>query len=468
MKREAGRVPGFVEASMSVATSATVPAAGLVSIVTCPHCSHRFRPEELRFIARSSTLNYDHRLRDGAMRRFLPSVFSFEGDAIDAGGEVCSETACPRCHLKVPRLLVLRPTVPLSIFGSPSSGKSYLLGAMSRTLRETLGGFGLRYDDVDTEANEILLDYERRLFQQPSNEHWVYLEKTQEIGNWYSDVWLGPRLDRKSGAELARNRKTFPKPFLLRVDPTVVHPAVRDGDALARVICLYDNAGEHFQVGGDRYNTVTGHLKDSEGMIFVFDPTQDQKFRAACRERSNDRQFKDIKVDTQDVLYGNVMNRILALRGMQPTARLKIPLVVALTKFDAWRFLLGPEPLPPYWRDVSHPSQPAKRIRAYDPWIIQQISAACRRLLEKVAPHVLATIESRCDGTVITYVPVSATGGPSVGKTSAGHWPFAPEPAPPEGYDYFLQKDIRPMWAEVPLLALIARCAPYLVPTIQR
>ena len=446
---------------------AVLNAATLVADITCPHCGHRFRPEELHFIARSPGLNFDHRI-EGAMRRFLPSHFTFEGEAIDPGGAVCTETACPNCHLKVPRLLALRPTVPLSIFGSPSSGKSFLLGAMSRTLRETLVTFRLRYDDVETEANEILLDYERRMFQQPSDEHWVYLEKTQELGSWYSDVWFGPRMNRATGAELGQNRKTYPKPFLLRVDPTAGHPAAKPDANIAQVICLYDNAGEHFQVGGDRYTTVTGHLKDSRGLIFVFDPTQDQKFRAACRERSSDGQFRDVKVDTQDVLYGNVMNRILSLRGMQPTERDDIPLVVALTKFDASSFLLKTKALPPYWREVPLPESDGRPIRAFDPRVLKTVSQACRGLLERVAPHVLATIESRCAPAGITFVPVSATGGPAVGKSSAAAWPFAPQPAPPDGLNYFLQKDIRPMWAEVPMLALLARCVPSLLPTLQR
>jgi len=449
-------------------STATLNGGNLVAEITCPHCGHRFRPEQLNFIAKSPALSFDHRLPDGAMRRFLPSSFTFEGDAIDPGGEVCTETACPRCHLKVPRLLALRATVPLSIFGSPSSGKSYLLGTMSRMLRESLGGFRLRYDDVDTEANANLLDYEKRLFEQPTPEHWVYLEKTDLTGKWYSDVWFGPRFDMNTGAVLNRNRKTFPQPFLLRIDPTDGHPAGPAAENVARVVCLFDNAGEHFQVGGDRYNTVTGHLKDSQGLIFVFDPTQDQKFRAACRERSGDRQFTDVKVDTQDVLYGNVMNRILALRGMQPTERVNVPLVIALTKFDAWSFLLNTKTLPPYWRDVPLPRGDGRTIRAFDPRTIQQVSKACRDLLERVAPHVLATIESRCDAAGITYVPVSATGGPAAGKTKATDWPFAPSPPPPDGFDYFLQKDIRPMWAEVPMLTLLQRCVPDLVPTVAR
>jgi hypothetical protein len=434
----------------------------LVPSITCPHCAEAFAPEKLKFIARSPTLNFDHKLPDGQMRRFSPSIYSFQGDAIDFGGEVCSETACPKCHLKVPRLLAMRPMLSFSVFGSPSSGKSYLLGSMCRMLRERLGACGLRFDDVDVESNEILLDYERRLFQQPSPGHWVYLEKTQELGAWYSDVWFGPRTDPKTGAELLRNRKTYPKPFMMRVDPQENHPNALDSSS-GRVICLFDNAGEHFQVGNDRYNNVTRHLKESCGLVFVYDPTQDPKFREACRERSSDRQFRDVKVDTQDVLYGNVMNRLLSLRSMLPTERVKVPLVVALTKYDAWRFLLderGGLP-PPYQKFQTGGGQD---ISLFASDAIDVVSRRCRDLLLRVTPHFVSTIESRCEPDGIRYMPVSATGGPSAGKTRSEDWPFAPSPAPPDGYDYFLQKDIRPEWAEVPLLTLIRMAAPELLP----
>lgn len=395
------------------------------------------------------------------MRRFTPSRFSFEGDAVDANGEVCSETACPECHLKVPRLLALRPTLSFSVFGSPSSGKSYLLGAMCRMLREQLGNCGLRFDDVDTETNEILLDYERRLFQQPTPDHWVYLEKTGDLGKWYSDVWRGPRRDLKTGAELIRNRKTFPKPFLLRLDPLVSNSA----DTQGRVICIYDNAGEHFQVGGDRYNNVTVHLKGSRGLLFVFDPTQDPKFRDACRDASSDLQFRDAKLDSQEVLYGNVMNRLLALRSRQPTDRVGVPLVVALTKFDAWGFLLGEmQNLPNPFSEAGMKSAAQHPEQVFDHAAVKTVSQACRNLLLRITPHIVKTIESRCDPDLIQYVPVSATGGPSIGKTQATNWPFEPSPPPPDGYDYFLQRDIRPVWAEVPLLSLVRAVAPDLLP----
>lgn len=426
----------------------------LVDAIGCPHCGHRFPPEQFHFIARSPSLAYDHRLPEGERRRFLPSRFTFEGDAIDPGGATCSETACPECHLKVPRLLAVRRALTFSIFGSPSSGKSYLLGAMTKGMRRCTGRARLRFDDVDVEANAIVLDYEKRMFNQPSPDHWVTLEKTQEKGDWYSDVWFGTREDR--------NRRTFPKPFLFRLDPSVGHPEEARADQMARVVCLYDNAGEHYQASSDNLSLVTSHLKNAEGLIFVFDPTQDQAFRAACRAESKDPQFHGAVVDTQDILYGNVMNRILSLRGMSPTARVRTPLVVALTKFDAWSFLMETPELPDLFRDVSLPDGASAAF--FDAEGLQAVSQACRRMLSRVAPQVLATIESRCEPSGIYYLPVTATGGPREGKTDSQKWPFLPEQPPNDGLDYFLHGKVQPRWAEVPMLALLHRAAPQLLP----
>lgn len=433
--------------------------SSLVQSICCPHCGHRFPPEKLHFIARSSALGFDHRLPEGEKRRFLPSRFTQEGDAIDPGegdGEVCSETACPHCHLKVPRLLGIRQALTFSIFGSPSSGKSFLLGSMTKGMRRCTGYARLRFDDVDVEANAIVLDYEKRMFNQPSPDHWVTLEKTQEKGDWYSDVWFGTREDR--------NRRTFPKPFLFRLDPTAGHPEEARSDAVARVVCLYDNAGEHYQSSSDSLSLVTSHLKNADGLIFVFDPTQDQAFRAACRAQSKDPQFQGVVVDTQDILYGNVMNRVLSLRGMSPTTRVPTPLVVALTKFDAWNFLLESGELPNLFRAFSLPD--GTTAAAFDAETLLRVSQACRGMLSRVAPQMLSTIESRCDPGGIFYLPVTATGGPREGKTDAQKWPFAAEQPPNNGLDYFLQGKLKPHWAEVPMLALLHRCAPQLLPTL--
>lgn len=360
------------------------------------------------------------------------------GDAIDPGGGTCTETACPACHLKVPRLLALRDTFSVSVFGTPSSGKSYLLAAMMRMLEERLADYRLAIDDVDAESNAIIHDYQRSLFDQASPDSRVTLLKTDTIGDWYQKIVIG-------SAE-----KTLPKPFLYRIDPLRSHPAC--ARANPQVLCIYDNAGESFEPGTESEDSpVTRHMAMAKGLLFVFDPTQEASFRSACRERSSDPQWADERRGRQATLFSEAMSRVLRFRGALPTSQVETPLIVILPKYDAWSFLLGDQALPPPYRDVRLKERDAS-IRVFDAPAVQRISAACRRMLAKHAASTLTRIEERCDPKRTTFVPVSATGCGPAGQNEEGKY-------------YHRAGDIAPIWAEVPLLALLNRSLPELVPS---
>jgi hypothetical protein len=61
----------------------------------------------------------------------------------------------------------------------------------------------------------------------------------------------------------------------------------------------------------------------------------------------------------------------------------------------------------------------------------------------------LSRIESNCAPENTLFVPVSSTGCPPAGKDDQGY--------------YHLAGNIKPMWSEVPLLALMHMCAPDLM-----
>ena len=76
----------------------------------------------------------------------------------------------------------------------------------------------------------------------------------------------------------------MPKPFLFSLRPGPGHPAGQSPD-LCRVLCLYDNPGEHFDTGADKTDQqTTRHLARSQVLIYLFDPTQDPRFRQKFRE----------------------------------------------------------------------------------------------------------------------------------------------------------------------------------------
>ena len=122
----------------------------LRSRVTCPHCWKEFPPDRALWIAQHPDLVGDPRLGADQPQRFLPTRFNVQGAAIDARGFACHGLACPNCHLAVPRSMFETRPMFLSILGSPASGKSYFLAAMTWRLRSVLPKyFAVGFNDAD-------------------------------------------------------------------------------------------------------------------------------------------------------------------------------------------------------------------------------------------------------------------------------------------------------------------------------
>jgi len=411
--------------------------AALLDTIICPHCWEPFPPERMHFVATSPELAFDHRLGAGEYRRFLPSRFTLQGDALDPADGVCTETACPECHLKVPRVMATRRTLALSIFGSPSSSKSYLLTSMTHQAEQLLDKFRISIDDADTEANVIIRDYQSQLFRAPTPDTRIRLLKTDLEGDWYTRVSFGLR------------RKLLPKPFLFKIDPMAGHPAYAQGARVGRILRIYDNAGESFEPGMEKEESpVTRHMAQAEGLMFVFDPTQENSFREACRQNSEDPQWSDSRMSQQQTLFSEAMRRIKRFAHMNESERVRKPLIVIIAKFDAWGFLANAERLPdPWWR--PEPADGVPERLAFDFEGVRRVSEKCRDLLAKHAAPMLARIESNCTPERTLFVPVSSTGCAPSGRDEQGY--------------FHLAKNIRPMWAEVPLLALMQMCVPELM-----
>lgn len=433
----------------------------LLSVVCCPNCWHEFPPDQFHFISTSNELAFDHVLGAGRPRVFLPSNFTPQGDAIDPGGGICSETACPMCHLPVPRLLAQFPTISISIFGSPGSGKSFLLASMTHMLMQQIVHYGLTAEDADPLLNAIMRDYERILFNPESPEQLVVLRKTEEVGDWYNSIQVGGR------------ERVLPKPFLYRLER--FRGKVEEG----RVLCLYDNAGESFEPGTDSSNSpVTRHMAKADVLMFVFDPTQERSFRLACADRSSDPQWTGKASGGQTALFTEATKRVRNFKSMLPTDTIQTPLIVLLPKFDAWSFLLGENELPKPYREVAGDLGNSS-ARTLDVEALLQVGKQCRSLLQKYEPSLLAKIESTFNPKNTIYLPVSATGcSPTKEKEPApkpqsldlgaledldlgGANLLADEqPKNPDNYGAFRAKEIQPIWAEMPLLAALRIAAP--------
>jgi hypothetical protein len=409
--------------------------------VTCPHCWSSFPPDQTLWISEHPDLIGDPRLGPDHPKRFLPTRFDLQGAAIDARGFACHGLACPQCYLSVPRAFFEMPPVFLSILGAPACGKSYFLAAMTWRLRKIMPKyFKLSFNDADPALNHRLQEYESLQFLNPKQDELVAIEKTEVQGDLYDTVLFGGQ------------RVSYPRPFVFSVTPIEGHPNYGNIARTARTLCVYDNAGESFLPGADSASSpVTRHLALSRVLMFLFDPTQDMRFRNLCKGKTQDPQmmerserFERERPVRQETILAETAQRVRRFAGLGQNQKHKRPLIIVVTKFDAWWKLLHKHEFPNTWAVGS-----AGSIAAIQLNLIEGFSQKLRALLWEVSPEVVSAAETFA--SQVLYVPVSATGR-------------SPERDPATGALGFRPKDVNPIWAEVPLLYCMSRWMNGLVP----
>ena len=432
---------------MSIATSERRATGNrLVANVICPHCFHKFAPEEVLWVSEHIDL-YGDSLIKSEQQRFLPSRFTPQGDAVDAMGLVCRTLACPQCHLTVTRGLLESEPMFLSMLGAPSSGKSYFLAAATWKLREVFTtSFGVTFQDADPASNLALNAAEENLFLNPDPNQifppFSLIDKTQVEAGLYDTI--------SYHAADGTHNITYPRPYLFSLQLHDRHPLAGRG-GLDNMLCLYDNAGEDWSPGSDKPNRpVTRHLALSKVLLYLFDPTQDVRFReAATRSRPDSPSGGNVeKLNRQDTILSEAAARIRRYSGLAQNARIDRLLIVVVPKFDAWGHLLEHRPREEPWRSSSR-----LPICGFLTDQVDQISTVLRALLQKYCPSTVASAEGLSSRVV--YIPVSALGDGVVTDRATGKWGVRPS-------------SIKPFWVTVPLLYAIQAAVPGLIPRVRR
>jgi hypothetical protein len=303
---------------------------------------------------------------------------------------------------------------------------------MSWELRRQLPSFfALAFSDADTVSNQHLNDDEALLFLPGDENKLVAIAKTEETGDLYDQANLGGHV------------VSLPRPLLFNLRPTRDHPHASAGEKVSRVICLYDNAGESFQPGKDTMaSPVTQHLAKSRALMFLFDPTQDPRFREKCRKISQDPQlFGGRGTQRQETLLLEAASRVRLYANQPPNKKHDRPLLVLVPKSDVWGQLLD--------EDVtSEPILPKafeNRLAVVDVKRIERVSQKLRQLLLQEIPELVAAAEDFCQ--YVIYIPVSALGcSPQETALPNGDKGLFVRPA-----------EISPHWATVPVLYMFAK-----------
>jgi hypothetical protein len=398
-----------------------MPIRSLVSSIHCPHCWAEFQPAQIRYVSEHEALRGDPVLGDGEQLRFLPSRFNARGLALDPFGAVCTRMACVRCHLELPPSLVEVPQTIVSVVGAPACGKSVMLAAASFSLRSGLVVEGLEVLDADTSLNDLTVELESSLFRSTTPERPTMIAKTDLSGRLYRSfrsedgVWTAPRPQL---FEMARG-------------------------GVRRVLCLYDNAGEHFLPGRESpQEPVTRHLGVSRALVFVVDPTQDQRVveRLGGRDAVSAIGGGGTAEQRQDLVLIEAANRVRRLRAMSPGEKLPFRIVLALAKADIWAGLASPELAAAFPLDPSKPS-----IAVPDGGVLGRVHDASVRFLADSMPELLAT--ARALDPAFRVVPFSGLGKPPSRESLGAGLRIRPQ-------------DVRPIWPAAPLVVALSEAEP--------
>jgi hypothetical protein len=331
------------------------------------------------------------------------------------------------------------------MLGAPASGKSYFLASATWKLREVFtNSFGVTFQDADPGANLALNEAEESLFLNPEPDRAFLptdlIKKTQLAGDLYDTIAY-------HAADGSHNI-TYPRPYLFSLQIHERHPLAGRG-VLDNMLCLYDNAGEDWTPGSDKPSRpVTHHLAHSKVLLYLFDPTQDGKFReAAQKSRPGIPSDKDT-LRRQDTILSEAAARIRRYGGLAQNAKIDRLLIVVVPKLDAWGHLLENRPREEPWRASSK-----LPIHGFLADQVDAVSASLRALLQRYCPSTVASAEGLSSRVV--YIPVSALGDGIVADPDTGKAAVRPS-------------SVRPFWVTVPFLYAIQSAVPGLIPRVRR
>jgi len=390
---------------------------------TCPVCWLKFDRGDVMNIAVHASLRGDPILGEQHLQRFHATRFNDRGQALDAMSIPAPELACPHCRRKLPQGFLDTPHLIFSIVGAPSSGKSYYLSVLIKTLPTVLfQNFGVTFRDADPSSNVILNQMKTQLFSAATPQE-AFLAKTELEGAMYETL---PRLGRKV---------PLPKPFIFNLS----NPRDESQDFS---VVFYDNAGEHFEPTRDSAESPGAqHIAAASGIFFLFDPLHNAEFKRRLTGLE-DPQVESRRMDQQDIILAETEVRIKSLLGLDARQRIATPFAVILGKSDTWLHLLGGGPI----------ELPVRGGRL-DATVVARNSTRVRDFLRDICPAIVANAEAVSSD--VMYFAASPLGCSPVEFTDArGVKLIGPDP-----------QRLDPRSVEDATLWVLSRVAPAMVPT---
>lgn len=382
----------------------------------CPYCRTVSDIGDVLSVSVSPGLLGDSILGDGEQSRFAPTNFTDNGLAIDSEGGICTDIACPYCHMSIPQDLLQLEQIVMSVVGTAGAGKSVFLASSIWQCRQVLKlKFGVGFRDLAPAWNTWIRAYEEKLFFQQDDTKLQQIEKTDlQASNISRSVNLG-------GESVL-----LPTPSYFRLNGGMK-------DEWEKCLLVYDCAGEHFLPGADVHSSlVTLHTLSADSILFLFDPSADPRMRSLLDRGTG---TASNYAQMQDVLLAELAAKAKKYMGNRGERKLKQPLLFAISKADMLRSEL------PMDMEVYRATNQGHL--ALDVAALREVSKRTETFLDRYVPEVSATARDISDD--IWFLPVSAL----------GHNPMREGVRP---------CDIRPVWTELPVAFTLALKG--LIPTV--
>lgn len=382
----------------------------------CPYCRTVSDIGDVLSVSVSPNLLGDPILGDGEQSRFAPTNFTDNGLALDSEGGVCTDIACPCCHMSIPQDLMQLEQIVMSVVGTAGAGKSVLLASSIWQCRQLLKlKFGIGFRDLAPSWNTWIRAYEEKLFFQQDGTKLQQIAKTDLRASSIS-----------RSVNLGGESVLLPTPSYFRLDGGT-------SSGGERCFVVYDCAGEHFLPGADVHSSlVTLHTLSADSVLFLFDPSADPRM-GSLLDRGDGTASNCVQM--QDVLLAELAAKSKKYMGNRGGRKLRQPLLFAISKADMLRTVL------PMDIDVYCVND-AGRL-ALDVAALREVSDRTKTFLERYAPEVSATAQDISND--IWFFPVSAL----------GHNPMREGVRP---------CDIKPIWAELPIAFTLAQKG--IIPTV--
>ena len=249
------------------------------------------------------------------MNKIIPRPLGLKGAVQDSVNctscnHVSHKRLCPHCHSGLPHTIGHNKNYIISVIGAKEAGKSHYLAVLINLFKKNLLDLNLTISPVNDET----INRYTRDFYEPVFENGVTIDAT------------------KSGTALNN------QPLVYTLN--VIGKGIFDDCAIKKSVTLvfFDTAGEDLN-DEDVMSTVNKYIYRSSGIILLIDPLQILSVRSQVSDTTN---LPIVNTETADILT-RTTNLIEKGVRLKPTEKIKAPLAISFSKFDAVLSLIDPQ-----------------------------------------------------------------------------------------------------------------------------